>query len=62
MEAKVQEFLIGGLLGLFALIALFAAARSHGGVGQYGACAVAVIFVGLIFWRISLVKHDNSGH
>jgi 4-hydroxybenzoate polyprenyltransferase len=60
MDAKIQEFLMGGLLALFALIALFAAARSEGGVGQYGACAVAAIFVGLIFYRISLVKHDNN--
>ncbi len=59
MDAKIQEFLIGGLLAAFALVALFAGARSEG-AGEYGAVAVAAIFIGLIFWRISLVKHNND--
>jgi hypothetical protein len=61
MDAKLQEFLIGGVLAVFAVIALFAAARSEG-VGEYGSIAVAAVFVGLIFYRISTVKHDNSAH
>ncbi len=61
MDAKIQEFLIGGLLALFALIALFVAARAEG-VGEYGALAVFAFLIGLIFYRISLVKHDNAGH
>jgi hypothetical protein len=59
--SKIQEFGIGGVLALFALVALFAGARSTG-VMQYGCVAVAAIFVGLIFYRISAVKHDNSAH
>jgi uncharacterized membrane protein len=61
MDAKIQEFLIGGLLALFAVISLFVAARAEG-VGEYGALAVFAILIGLIFYRISLVKHDNAAH
>ena len=60
MNEKTQEFLIGGILAVFAVVALFAAARSQAGVGQYGAVAIAAVLVGLIFWRISLVKHHND--
>ncbi len=59
MDAKSQEFVIGGVLAVFAVISLFSAARAEG-VGQYGALAVFAILIGLIFWRITLVKHDNS--
>ena len=59
MDAKIQEFAIGGVLSVFAVISLFSAARSEG-VGQYGALAVFAILIGLIFWRISLVKHNND--
>jgi hypothetical protein len=61
MDAKIQEFLIGGVLAVFAVISLFAAARSEG-VGEYGALAVFAILIGLIFYRISLVKHDTTAH
>jgi hypothetical protein len=61
MDEKVQEFLIGGLLAVFAVICLFVAARAEG-VGQYGALAIFAILIGLIFYRISLVKHDNTAH
>jgi hypothetical protein len=57
---KIQEFAIGGVLALFAVIALFAAARSSG-IMEYGCVAVAAIFVGLIFYRIAAVKHGSSG-
>jgi hypothetical protein len=59
MDAKIQEFLIGGLLGVFAVIALFAASRSEG-AGQWGGVAVFAILIGLIFYRIARVKHGNG--
>jgi len=59
MDAKIQEFLIGGVLAVFAVIALFAAARAEG-AGQWGGVAVFAILIGLIFYRISTVKHGNG--
>jgi hypothetical protein len=60
-SSKLQEFAIGGVLALFAIVALFAAARSSGAM-EYGCLAVAAIFVGLIFYRISAVKHGAGSH
>jgi crotonobetainyl-CoA:carnitine CoA-transferase CaiB-like acyl-CoA transferase len=59
MDEKIQEFLIGGVLAVFAVISLFVAARAEG-VGQYGALALFAILIGLIFYRISLAKHGND--
>jgi crotonobetainyl-CoA:carnitine CoA-transferase CaiB-like acyl-CoA transferase len=59
MDAKIQEFFMGGVLALFAIVALFSAARSEG-AGQYGGVAVFAILIGLIFYRISTAKH--GGH
>jgi hypothetical protein len=61
MDAKIQEFAIGGLLALFAVISLFVAARTEG-VGQYGALVVFAALIGLIFYQITRVKHDNAAH
>ena len=61
MDAKIQEFAIGGLLGVFAVVSLFAAARAEG-AGQWAGVAVFAILVGLIFYRITRVKYDGSGH
>ena len=57
---SAQEFIIGGVLGVFAVIALFAAAHAEG-PGQYGGVAVFVVLVGLIFYRISGAKFGAGG-
>jgi hypothetical protein len=65
MDAKttstIQEFLIGGVLAVFAVISLFVAARSEG-VGEYGALAFFALLVGLIFYQITRVKHGDGAH
>jgi hypothetical protein len=58
--STIQDFAIGGVLAVFAVIALFAAARSDG-VGEYGSVAVAALFIGLIFYQITRVKHGGNG-
>jgi hypothetical protein len=58
----IEKFALGGVLGLFALISLFVAARAGQGAGYWGGVAFFCICVGLIFYQLTRVKHDNTSH
>ena len=57
---KIEKFVLGGVLGLFALIALFVAARHGEGASYWGGLAFFAICIGLIFYQLTRVNHDNN--
>jgi FtsH-binding integral membrane protein len=58
----IEKFLMGGVLGLFAIISLFVASRHGEGASYWGGLAFFVICIGLIFYQITGTKHggDNA--
>jgi FtsH-binding integral membrane protein len=61
----IEKFAMGGVLGLFALVSLFVAARHSEGASYWGGIAFFLICIGLIFYQISGVRHgasDDAGH
>jgi hypothetical protein len=60
----IEKFFTGGLLGLFAVICLFVAARHGEGASYWGGLALFVILVGMIFYLITRAdfgsKHDAA--
>jgi hypothetical protein len=56
----IEKFVLGGVLGLFALISLFVAARHGEGASYWGGLAFFAICIGLIFYQITRVKHGNG--
>ena len=57
---SIEKFVLGGVLALFALISLFVAARHGEGASYWGGLGFFAICVGLIFYQITRVKHDNG--
>jgi len=57
---KIEKFVLGGVLGLFALISLFVAARHGEGASYWGGLGFFAICIGLIFYQITRVKHGNG--
>jgi hypothetical protein len=57
---SIEKFVLGGVLGLFALISLFVAARHGEGASYWGGLAFFAICIGLIFYQITRVKHGNG--
>jgi hypothetical protein len=61
----IEKFLMGGVLGLFAVIAMFVAARHGEGASYWGGLGFFAICIGLIFYQISGVRHakgDDASH
>ena len=56
----IEKFLIGGVLGVFAIISLFVAARHGEGASYWGGLAFFGICVGLIFYQISSVRRPSG--
>ena len=56
----IEKFAMGGVLGLFALVSLFVAARHSEGASYWGGLAFFVICIGLIFYQITGVKHGSG--
>jgi hypothetical protein len=56
----IEKFVLGGVIGLFAIIALFAAARHGEGGSYWGGLAVFVFMVGLIFYQITRARFDGK--
>jgi FtsH-binding integral membrane protein len=60
----IEKFLMGGVLGLFAIISLFVAARHSEGASYWGGLAFFAICIGLIFYQITGSKpaSGNDAH
>jgi len=61
----IEKFLIGGVLGIFAIVSLFVAARHGEGASYWGGLAFFAICIGLIFYQITGAKQasgDNNAH
>jgi hypothetical protein len=56
----IEKFALNGLIALFALVSLFVAVRHSEGASYWGGLAFFAICIGLIFWQITRVKHDNG--
>ena len=58
----IEKFVTGGVLGVFAIVALFVAARHGEGASYWGGLGVFAVLIGLIFYQISSVKYgaDND--
>jgi hypothetical protein len=56
----IEKFLTGGVLGIFAVIALFVASRHGEGASYWGGLAFFAICIGLIFYQITGTKHGSS--
>ena len=56
----IEKFLLGGVLGLFALISLFVAARHGEGASYWGGLGFFAICIGLIFYQLTRVRYDNN--
>jgi uncharacterized membrane protein YccC len=61
---QIEKFLLGGVLGVFAIISLFVAARHSEGASYWGGLAFFAFCIGLIFYQISNAKFggDKSSH
>ncbi len=57
----IEKFVIGGVLGLFAIISLFVAARHGEGASYWGGIGFFAICIGLIFYQISGARHSSGG-
>jgi hypothetical protein len=57
---SIEKFVLGGVLGLFALISLFVAARHGEGASYWGGLGFFAICIGLIFYQITRVQHHND--
>jgi len=57
----IEKFVIGGVLGLFAIISLFVAARHGEGASYWGGLAFFAICIGLIFYQITGAKQASGG-
>ncbi|MDQ7250695.1 hypothetical protein [Dongia sedimenti] len=57
---SIEKFVLGGVLGLFALISLFVAARHGEGASYWGGLGFFAICIGLIFYQITRVRHHND--
>ena len=57
---KIEVFALNGVVAVFAVISLFAAARHGEGASYWGGLGVFAICIGIIFWQITRVKHDND--
>ena len=57
----IEKFVIGGVLGLFAIISLFVAARHGEGASYWGGLAFFAICIGLIFYQITGAKQTSGG-
>jgi hypothetical protein len=58
----IERFLIGGVLGVFAIISLFVAARHGEGASYWGGLAFFAICIGLIFYQITGAKRGDTAH
>ena len=60
----IEKFVMGGVLGLFAIISLFVAARHGEGASYWGGIAFFCICIGLIFYQITGSKpaSGDSSH
>jgi len=57
----IEKFATGGLIGVFAVIALFSAARHGEGAGYWGGLAVFALLIGMIFYLITRAKFGSDG-
>jgi FtsH-binding integral membrane protein len=57
----IEKFVMGGVLGLFAIISLFVAARHGEGASYWGGLAFFAICIGLIFYQITGAKQTSDG-
>jgi FtsH-binding integral membrane protein len=57
----IEKFLIGGVLGLFAIVSLFVASRHGEGASYWGGIVFFVICIGLIFYQITGAKPASGG-
>ena len=57
----IEKFVLGGVLGIFAVISLFVAARHGEGASYWGGLTFFAVCIGLIFYQITLVKHGPAG-
>ncbi|HVO03762.1 MAG TPA: hypothetical protein VMT54_16285 [Candidatus Cybelea sp.] len=51
--SATEKFFWGGVLGVFAIVALFATARHGEGASYWGGLGVFAILIGLIFYMIT---------
>jgi hypothetical protein len=60
----IEKFVLGGVLGLFAIISLFVAARHGEGASYWGGLVFFAVCIGLIFYQISNATsgNDKSAH
>jgi hypothetical protein len=56
----IEKFVLGGVLGLFAIISLFVAARHSEGASYWGGLVFFAICIGLIFYQIATAGSGNS--
>jgi|SRR5581483_5907 len=56
----IEKFVIGGVLGVFAIISLFVAARHGEGASYWGGLAFFGICIGLIFYQITGARHSSG--
>jgi FtsH-binding integral membrane protein len=56
----IEKFVTGGVLGIFAVIALFVASRHGEGASYWGGLGFFAICIGLIFYQITGVKHGSG--
>ena len=58
--SAMEKFFWGGVLGLFAIISLFAASRHGEGASYWGGLGVFAIMIGLIFYMITSARFGES--
>jgi hypothetical protein len=56
MKAEIERSVFMALLAVFALAALYVAARAGGGTPYWGALGFSLLCVGLLFYSIAKVK------
>jgi len=59
--AQIEKAALIGLLALFAVIALYVAARGEHGASYWGGLGFFVVCVGLIFYQISRARFNGQG-
>lgn len=56
----IEKFVLGGVLGLFAIVALFVAARHGEGASYWGGLVFFAVCIGLIFYQIAGAKFGGG--
>jgi len=56
---QIEKFFMGGMLAVFAVIALYVAAHGEG-AAYWGGLAVFAILIGLIFYQIAGIRFGEE--